>query len=255
VALAAELAGEALGGIDGRSTVVIGAGTMAELAVHHLRGNGAGPIRILNRSLESARMLGGRTGADHGGLQDVPEALAKADLIVSATGAAGHLIARDDLRQAAAGRAGRSLVVLDLAGPRDVEPGPDVDGVQVFDVLALRERIGDRSPETADEVARAQALVADEVRRWQIRRRGEELAPLIRAVRERGDAVVRAELDRWASALATLEPEEREAVEALARGVAAKLLHDPIVGLKDHADPDRARAKLVADLFGLDPDE
>jgi glutamyl-tRNA reductase len=254
VALAADLADETLGGLGDRSTAVIGAGAMAQLAVHQLRRRGVRSIRILNRSLEHARTLAERTGAEHGGLEGVPESLADADLIVSATGAAGHVIARDALRRAAAGRAGRPLVVLDLAVPRDVEPGRDVAGLEVFDILALRARIGDRSPETADEVARAEALVADEVRRWQTRRRGDELAPLIRALRDRGDAAVRAELDRWAARLASLEPEEREAVEALARGIAAKLLHDPIVGLKEHADPDRAHAKLLADLFGLDPD-
>ncbi len=254
VSLGADLAETLLGGLAGRSTVVIGAGTMAELAVRHLRGRDAGPIRILNRSPERARTLAGRTGVDHGGLEGVPDALLEADLIVSATGAAGHVIARDALRRAAAGRAGRTLVVLDLAVPRDVESGPDVDGVEVFDVLTLRERIGDRSPETAEEVARAKELVADEVRRWQIRRRGDELAPLIRALRDRSDAVVRAELDRWSAQLAMLEPREREAVEAIARGVAAKLLHDPIVGLKEQGDPDRTHAKLLAELFGLDLD-
>jgi glutamyl-tRNA reductase len=254
VGLGADLAEDALGGLAGRATVVIGAGTMAGLAIRHLRGRDAGPIRILNRSPERARALAGRTGVEHGGLEGVPDALLEADLVVSATGAAGHVIARGALRRAAAGRAGRPLVVLDLAVPRDVEPGTDVDGVEVFDVLALRERIGDRSPETAEEVARAKELVADEVRRWQIRRRGDELAPLIRAIRERGDAVVRAELDRWAAQLATLEPREREAVEAIARGVAAKLLHEPIVGLKEHGDADRSHAKLLAELFGLDPD-
>jgi glutamyl-tRNA reductase len=254
VGLGADLAEDALGGLAGRATVVIGAGTMAGLAIHHLRGRDAGPIRILNRSPESARTLAGRMGVDHGGLEGVPDALVEADLIVSATRAAGHVIARNALRRAATGRAGRPLVVLDLAVPRDVEPGTDVDGVEVFDVLALRERIGDRSPETADEVAHAKELVADEVRRWQIRRRGDELAPLIRALRDRGDAVVRAELERWSAQLATLEPREREAVEAIARGVAAKLLHEPIVGLKELGDPDRSHAKLLAELFGLDPD-
>jgi glutamyl-tRNA reductase len=254
VRIGADLADDALGGLAGCATVVIGAGTMAGLAIHHLRGRDAGPIRILNRSPERGQALAGRTGVEHGGLEGVPNALLEADLIVSATGAAGHVIGRDALRRAAAGRAGRPLVVLDLAVPRDVEPGADVDGVEVFDVLALRERIGDRSPETAEEVARAKELVADEVRRWEIRRRGDELAPLIRALRDRGDAVVRAELDRWAAQLATLEPREREAVEAIARGVAAKLLHEPIVGLKEHGDPDRSHAKLLAELFGLDPD-
>jgi glutamyl-tRNA reductase len=249
VRLGADLAEDALEGLAGRATMVIGAGTMAGLAIHHLRGRDAGPIRILNRSPERAQVLAGRTGVEHGGLEGVPNALLEADLIVS-----GGRPGRPPGGGRAPGRAGPPLVVLDLAVPRDVEPGLDVDGVEVFDVLALRERIGDRSPETAEEVARAKELVADEVRRWQIRRRGDELAPLIRALRDRGDAVVRAELDRWAAQLATLEPREREAVEAIARGVAAKLLHEPIVGLKEHGDPDRSHAKLLAELFGLDPD-
>ena len=81
--------------------------------------------------------------------------------------------------------------------------------------------------------------------------------PVIRALRERGDRVVRAELDRWASRLAELTPDQRDAVEALARGVSAKLLHDPIVGMKERNEPgsDREHAKLLAELFGLDPDD
>ncbi len=258
VAIGADLADEALGGIAGRKTVVIGAGGMAELAVHHLRGRGAGPLRVLNRSVERARALAERTDADHGGLDALPDALEDADLIVSATGAAGHVIARDDLARATAGRAGRPLVILDLAVPRDVGPEvADLDGVRVIDVLTLRTRIGDHSPQTAEEIGRAHALVDDEVRRWVTRRRGDELAPVIRALRERGDRVVRAELDRWASRLAELTPDQRDAVEALARGVSAKLLHDPIVAMKERNEPgsDREHAKLLAELFGLDPDD
>jgi glutamyl-tRNA reductase len=258
VAIGTDLADEALGGITGRTTVVIGAGGMAELAVHHLRNRGVGPVRVLNRSLERARALAERTDSDHAGLEALPGALEDADLIVSATGAAGHVIRRADLRRASAGRAGRPLVILDLAVPRDVEPeAAALEGVRVIDVLTLRERIGDDSPETAEEVARARAIVDDEVRRWIVRRRGDELAPVIRALRERGDRVVGAELDRWASRLNELTAVERDAVEAIARGVAAKLLHDPIVAMKERNEPgtDRGHARLLAELFGLDPDD
>jgi glutamyl-tRNA reductase len=258
VAIGTDLADEALGGIPGKRTVVIGAGGMAELAVHDLRGRGVGPVRVLNRSLEHARALAERMDADHGGLDALPDALEDADLIVSATGAAGHVIARDELVRAAAGRAGRPLVVLDLAVPRDVEPSAaGLDGVRVIDILTLRERIGDHSPQTVEDISRAYAIVHDEVQRWVIRRRSEELAPVIRALSSRGDRVVHAELDRWASRLAELTAEERDAVEAIARGVAAKLLHDPIVALKERNEPgtDRAHAKLLAELFGLDPDD
>ena len=258
IGIGTDLADEALGGIAGRRTVVIGAGGMAELAVRHLRSRGVGPVRVLNRSLEHARALAERTDSDHGGLDGLPGALEDADLIVSATGAAGHVIGRADLRRARPGRAGRPLVILDLAVPRDVEPGAaELDGVRVIDILALRDRIGEDSPQTAEEIARARAIVDDEVHRWIVRRRGDELAPVIRALRERGDRVVHAEIDRWASRLTELTAVERDAVEAIARGVAAKLLHDPIVAMKERNEPgtDRGHARLLAELFGLDPDD
>lgn len=258
VALGAGLAEDALGGLGGRDVVVVGAGQMAALAVKHLRARGVGPVRILNRSLEHARALAERTNADHGDLDQLPGALERAELVVSATGAVGTVVREDDVRAAAGGRGGRPLVLLDLAVPRDVEPGcADVAGVTVIDIVSLRERAEEHAPETAEDIVRANELVAEEVRRFEVRRRGDQLAPLIRAMNSRGDDVVRAELERWASRLSSLTPDEREAVEALARGIAAKLLHDPIVELKERSEPgtDGAHARLLADLFGLHPDD
>jgi glutamyl-tRNA reductase len=154
-----------------------------------------------------------------------------------------------------AGRAGRALVLLDLAVPRDVDPEcAYVDGVGVIDIVTLRQRVADHSPSTAEDISAAQAIVAEEVRRWVVRKRGDELAPLIRALNARGDAVVSGELDRWGSRLSDLTPDEREAVEAMARSIAAKLLHDPIVELKERTEPgsERAHARILAELLGID---
>jgi glutamyl-tRNA reductase len=257
VALGAELVENALGGLEGRSTIVIGAGQMAALAVKHLRHRGVGPVRIVNRSLEHARALAARTNAEHGELDTLPAALADADLVVSATGASGYVVRQGPVARAMHGRDGRPLVLLDLAVPRDVDPEVAyVDGVRVIDIVTLRERIGEHDPRTAADIVRAHELVSDEVRRWVVRRRGDELAPLIRGLRAHGENIVRGELERFASGLADLTPEERETVEALARGVAAKLLHDPIVELKERSEPgtDRAHAKLLAELLGIDLD-
>ena len=88
VALGAGIATEELGSLLGKSVTVVGAGQMAALAVKHLRGLGAGPVRILNRSLEHARALAERTGTEHLALEELPDALEAADLVVSATRAA-----------------------------------------------------------------------------------------------------------------------------------------------------------------------
>jgi glutamyl-tRNA reductase len=248
----ASLAEEVLGSLVGRSVVVVGAGTMASLAVKHLRQRGVGPVRILNRSLQHARSLAERTNAEHGDLDALPSALHHADLVVSATGATG-VVVRADVVRAARPASTSPLVLLDLAVPRDVEPDAGtLPGVTLLDVDALRDR-GSAGEQEAIAVARE--IVAQEVRRFVVRRRGDELAPMIREIRRRGDAVLQRELERYGGRLADLTPDERAAVEALARGIVAKLLHDPIVALKERSEPGsgRTHAKVLAELLGLDP--
>jgi len=251
VARGASLAEEVLGSLAGLSVVVIGAGTMASLAVKHLRRRGVGPVLVLNRSLPHARALAERTDADHGDLDALPTALRDAGLVVSATGATGVVVPADMVR--AARPTAAPLVLLDMAVPRDVEPDAgSIPGVTLIDVDALRDR-GSSAEE--DAVGQAREIVSEEVHRFVVRRRGDELAPLIRALRRRGDAVLQGELERHAGRLHDLTPDERAAVEALARGIVAKLLHDPIVALKERSEPGsgRTHAKLLAELLGLDP--
>ncbi len=257
VALGADLAAEIIGDLRGREVVVVGAGRMAGLAVTHMRGRGVSSIKVLNRSIEHARALAERTGDGYGGLDRLPAAIADADLVVSATGAAATVIDASVVRAALPGARPSPLVLLDLAVPRDVDPDVEgLDGVRLIDIGSIRERLMARDDATTDEIARAHEIVADEVRRWAVRRRSDALAPLIRAVRARGDEAVRSELARHAGRLSDLTPEERGAVEALARGVAAKLLHDPIVELKERSQPgtDDLHAKLLVELLRLDPD-
>jgi glutamyl-tRNA reductase len=263
---AAELAERGLGGLEGRRAVVVGAGQMAALAVKHLRGLGVGPIRILNRSLDHARALAERTSADHGDLDGLAEAIASADLVVSATGAAGFVIHASSVREAlssrtevdhrGAGRAHRSLYLVDLAVPRDVDPDvATLEGVELVDIDSLKAFLAERDPGASAEIGRANEIVAEELRRFAVRRRSDRLAPLIRALRRRGEIVIAGELERFRSGLGDLTPDEREAVEGLARGIVSKLLHDPIVQLKERSTPgtDDTHAQLLAELFDVRP--
>ncbi|MGH2672241.1 MAG: glutamyl-tRNA reductase [Actinomycetota bacterium] len=256
VAAGADLAEEALAGLEGRSAVVLGAGQMSALAVKHLRRRGVATVRIVNRSPERARVLAERYEADHGGLERLPEAIADADVMVCATGAAGIVVTTEHIRHAMEGRT-RPLFVLDLAVPRDVEStAREVPEVVLIDIEGLKDSLAARAAEATEEIEKARAIVADEVRRFTLRRRAARLAPLIRSLRRRGDEIVDAELDRFDAELATLTPEERRAVESLARGIVAKLLHDPIVRVKERSAPGGrdADAKLLAELFGIEPD-
>jgi glutamyl-tRNA reductase len=141
--------------------------------------------------------------------------------------------------------------------PRDVESSAgELPNVTLADIDELKSALATREEAIVDEIARAHAIVADEVRRFSLRRRSERLAPLIRALRRRGEEIVAAELERFRADLSSLTPDEREAVETMARGIVAKLLHDPIVRLKERSAPGTqdAHAKLLADLFDIAPD-
>jgi glutamyl-tRNA reductase len=252
VAAGTELAREHLGDLAGRHAAVVGAGQMSALAVKRLRAEGVATVRVLNRSLERARALAERTGAEPGGLDGLGDALSGADLVVSATGASGIVIDEETVREATVRRGERPMFVLDLAVPRDVQPSVGaVEGVRLVDIAGLRESLARRDHEIASDIERAHEIVREELRRFTVRRRSEHLAPLITALRERGDEVTRSELERFRSELAALTPDERAAVESLTRGIVAKLLHEPIVRLKERAGADAAYARILAQLFDV----
>ncbi len=248
----AGMAGEVLSGLARRSAVIVGAGGMAALAAAHLRERGIGRLQIVNRSPDRAERLAARSGAEHGGLDLLTVAVAQADLVVSSTGAVGTVLPAEAVREAlsANGRVGRPLFVLDLAVPRDVDPAvADVPGVTLADI----DDLAARGTAPAEEIDRAGAIVAEEAGRFTAWRRAARLAPVIRALRDRGSRIRAAELARMSPRLAGLSDREWEAVEALTEGIVAKLLHHPIVRLKD-AQAGDGLAKAVLDLFGLEPD-
>ncbi|HEY3023799.1 MAG TPA: glutamyl-tRNA reductase [Actinomycetota bacterium] len=243
-----------LGGLAGKRALVIGAGQMAALAVKQLRRRGVASIRVLNRSAERARLIAHRSDAEHGDLSELSEAIRHADVVVSATGATGLLIHGSTVREAMAGRT-NPMFILDMAVPRDIEPSVSgIAGVHLVDIDGLRASVARGDARLSEEVDRAQSIVDQEVRRFALRKRSEQLAPLIKALRERGEAVLASELGRFRSELSELTPDEREAVEALARGIVSKLLHDPIVRLKELSGPgnDATYARVLAELFAVE---
>src|SRR5438067_1713660 len=132
----------------------------------------------------------------------------------------------------------RPLFLLDLAIPRDIDPAvAALPGVRLADIDDLREALESNSAGTAAEVERVRGIVGEEVARFTSWRRAARLAPLIQALRDRGAAIKAAELARAEPRLAGLDPRQSAAVEALAAGIVAKLLHEPTVRLKELSGP------------------
>jgi glutamyl-tRNA reductase len=249
----AGLAAEHLGGLEERSLLVVGAGKMGELAIRSLQGRGMRPIRVLNRSPERAARVAARVGAEFGPLDDLGEGLAEADLVVSSTGSTGVVVTHEAVTAEVARRT-RPMFFLDLGVPRDVDPRTrDLPGIGLADIDDLREVLVNQWAGVEQEVTKVRALVAKEVKKFATAKRAARLAPLIEALRRRGEEVRAGELQRLSSRLAHLGERDRESIEALTRGIVNKLLHDPVVRVKDLSGLGGDYAKALAELFGLPP--
>ncbi len=255
---AVALAAERLGSLSGRTVLVLGAGGVGEGMAVALAGAGVGELVVANRSASRARELARRVHGRAISLDELPDELVNADVLLASTGAPGVLIERGDIEVVMERRGGRALLVVDVAVPRDVDPGVGhVFGVTLLDIEALR-AFGDQSLEARRaEVGKVRVIITDELDRFRLEHSARQVAPLVAALRARADAIHAAELDRRAGRLAALDPDTRELVESTTRAVLNKLLHEPTVRVKDAAGTAQGEllADALADLFALDEPE
>jgi glutamyl-tRNA reductase len=252
---AVAVAGERLGGLDNRRVLVVGAGDVGTGMAIALNGAGVGEIVVANRSRERAAELAARVGGRAIGLDTVRDALVDTDVLLASTGAPDVLLERSEIEAAMSRRDGRALLIVDIAVPRNVDPGVgQVFGVTLLDIDGLKAFAAESLDQRRQEIGKVREIVTEELDKFRLERSAREVAPLISSMRARAEELRGAELARFRSRLAELDDDERAAVDALTRGLVNKLLHDPTVRVKDAAGT--ARGELYADalaaLFGLE---
>ncbi|HEX5504480.1 MAG TPA: glutamyl-tRNA reductase [Thermomicrobiales bacterium] len=253
------LAREICGGLAGREVLVLGAGKMAALTAGALvaaASKGApAALTIVNRTPERAAELAARLGGRARPFADLPDALVAADIVVAATGAPEPLVTPEVLAPALARRAGRPLLLLDIAVPRDVAPAVGtLPGVTLRDIDDLQGTVAAGLAARRDEVAAVEALLDRHAAAFWEWQRARDVAPTITALRAKAEEIRAAELARTLARLGHLDERDRNTVAALSVAIANKLLHEPTMRLKRPGDGgDYARA--AAELFGLAGDD
>ncbi|MEN9934285.1 MAG: hypothetical protein RLZZ387_864 [Chloroflexota bacterium] len=231
VSVAIDLARQTLGDLAGARVLVVGAGRMAELALKHLEDEHGARVTVINRTLARAEELAARHGAAVLPMAELERALRESDVVITATAAPGLVV--DAAMAARAAEGGRSLLLLDLAVPRDVERGAgDVPGVTLYDVDDMRPVCEANRAARAAEVERAEAIAADAVTKYMEWWLAQQAVPTIRALRERAEEIRLSELQRTLARCPELSEREREAVHALSAAIVNKLLHLPITTIK-----------------------
>jgi glutamyl-tRNA reductase len=252
---AVAMASERLGSLEGRRLLVLGAGDMGEgMAVALAGSKGVAEVLVANRTWSKAVALAGRVGGRAVQLGALAEVLADVDVLLTSTGATSVLLEAADLAPVMAARPERELLIVDVAVPRDVDPAvAELAGVTLLDMDDLRVFAEQGLEGRRREIAKVQEIIDDETERFAAVATAREVAPLVVALRDRAETLRAEELERFRSRLGELDERQREAVDALTRGLIQKLLHEPTVRLKDAAGSakgDRLAEALRA-LFDL----
>lgn len=248
---AVELAKKIFGDLKGKTVLLIGAGEMSELAARHLINYGADRILIANRTPARAQQMAGEFHGRAVTLEQIEETLREVDIVVSSTGAPGYVITAGMVAAALRRRKNRLLLLVDIAVPRDIDPAAGaIENVFLYNIDHLQGIVDENVRGRMQEAQKAEALVNEEVLRFTRWYNTLAVVPTIVSLKERADGVVRGELDRSSAWMQHLTEEDRNNIEILAGSIVNKILHDPIICLKEESQ-DYAAIPYVAALRRL----
>jgi glutamyl-tRNA reductase len=250
---AAALAQQVFGDLTGCRVLLVGAGEVSELAARALAARGATIGAVTSRTQANAEKLADAFGSRAVPFDRLGSELEHSDVVVSSTGSAEPILSRGQVPD----RKGRPLFVIDLAVPRDVDLGlAELEDCYLYDIDDLQAVVRESLNGRRREAERAEAIVEHEAERFRDWQASLQVVPAIASLRQRAELIRSGELAKAESRLEGLSDSERRTVESLTTQIVNKLLHLPIVRLKQAAAAEGSGYVEVAkDLFGLPDDE
>ncbi len=251
---AVAVASEYLGDLDGAQVMVIGAGQMGSGLASTLRSRGVADVVVANRTITRAEQLAADIGARAIPLTDIADTLVDTDVLLTSTASSEVLVERAMVEMVMACRDGKPLLVVDVALPRDVDPGVgDIPDVTLLDLDDLKEYAQRSAERRRGEIGKVREILAAEIERYRAERAAREVGPLVASLRESAESIRLGEMERFRSKLAKLDPDARDLVDAITQGIVNKLMHEPTVRVKDAAGTPRGDyyADALASLFDL----
>ncbi|HKZ51433.1 MAG TPA: glutamyl-tRNA reductase [Dehalococcoidia bacterium] len=239
---------EDLGGLDGRTVVVIGTGRMGKLAASELRGCGASSLLVIGRDLEHAQGLANRVGGEARDFSGLPAAVEAGDAVITCAAAPHFILRQEHLAGRLAHRPAEPLVIVDMGVPRNVEPTVgQLPGVRLLDIDCLASQLAKNTPDWESSLPRAKAVVEEEALSfWQWLKQF-PLTSAMADVYKRAEAIRQREVQRTLKRLPALSEQDTARLNDMTRAIVNKLLHQPLGYLKQEGE-----IALLTHLFAKD---
>lgn len=253
---AVELARRALGTLAGKNILLLGAEKMSELAARNLVNEAVGSIRVLARTYEPAEKLAADVGGIAVSCEDRWQQLVDADIVISST-CPRTILSREQAESVARQRRGRPLVIVDIALPRDIDPGVrQVKGIFLYDIDDLNRVVQPNAAQREAAAAEAMKIVAAEAQGFRCKLLAENVLPTIAALRHRLDQICRQELDSFRQECGPFSKDEDETLQAVISRVTQRIAGSLAHELKELPEPmEQEMAAAVQRLFHLETPE
>jgi len=252
---AVELARKIFGDLEGKTVMLLGAGEMAELAARHLLNNGVKSIMVTNRTFERAVELAKEFNGSAVHFDDFPTEMVMADILICSTGAPHYVVKHDAVSRALKDRHHKPIFMIDISVPRNIDPEVNkIDNVYLYDIDDLKGVVSSNIEGRQKEAEKAEEIVVQEVETFLQWERSLDAVPTIVDLREKVEDIRKCELEKALGQLNGISDGQRNAVEALSTAIVNKIVHAPIVVLKQEA-ADTANEELfkfARKLFNLD---
>ena len=237
-----------------QTILLVGAGKMISLAADDLSAFPGIEVWVANRTRQRAQDLAAQISGKAIGLEDIPNLLEKADVVLTCISSADYVIGTEELRKAIAKRKGKELIVIDVGVPRNVNPTSNsIPGLLVYNIDDLAPFMEDQKKLNQTKIADAERLAREQVQNFETHMRALEVNDTLKDLRRIAEDIREEELSRALRKLGEIPSREKTIVDLLTRRIVNKLLHEPTVRLKEHAsngDGENCEA-LIRELFGI----
>lgn len=251
---AVELARKIFGDLHGLQVLLLGAGEMGELTAEHLSAFGLEQIFVANRSYERAVELADRFHGQAVKFDGIEPYLATCDIVIASTAAPHFVIESTHVERALATRRRRNLFLIDLCVPRNIEPAiASIDGAYLYNIDDLQQ-VADANREIRMQKAgEAEQIVEREVDAFRRRLIAQDAVPTIVELQGRLETIRAAELEKCLRKIGPMNADQRAAIEQLSTQMVNKILHYPILQLKEAEEPAERETlrKTIRKIFGL----
>lgn len=256
--VAVELAQNVFEDLKGRTVMIIGAGEMSQLTGQALRDGGVTSFMVANRTYAKAEQFAREFKAEPVRFEDFPKYMVRSDIVISSTGAPTSILDKGTMQRVMAGRRRAPIFLIDIAVPRDIDPDVgDLHNVFLYNVDDLQNVVAGNIADREAEARKVEELILEELNDFTGWLSSLEAVPTIAALTRRAEEIRNAEVEKALSKLDHLSDRDRNEINALAKIILSKMLHEPVVRLKRRSEEkdQYLYVEILRDLFDLDRDD